>query len=507
MDFLIRAWKQNVRKPTKTLMVFLVMFVISNLMVTGLFILEGTTKATQATLQQITPIVYYTQDYDRFWRAMELGFIDEDETMPPISVESAQTLGTSKWVKAFDLSVNASVQSSELKAYVDPNNQSNIEQGFIDDGIMLKGGWGGLDNDTAIYEVVGTNSSEFKVASGTFQLVEGRGLNESDVEQEAQVVMIEERLAKANELEVGDKISVDFRIIWEETSEKETVPMELEIVGIFKASASEAGDYWLEERLANRLYMPYNVAAQASLAASRLDLLEGIEDGWLTEEEFDDNMAYYEQNQVSTIGFLLNDPLNVQTFISDGKAGLPSDYHTLKVANSTFDSIAKSVDSMTQTSNLIIYIVFGAGVLILSLITSLTLKSREYEIGVLLSLGESKGKVMAQFISELLMIAVVAFGLAFFSGSLLANEYGHQLLQTQMDNAMSQSDNNYIYVPDGTDTGTLSYLDFTSNFNIQLDPVLCLTLMGYGLAIVTLSAAVPMIFVMRYNPKTILTIR
>lgn len=85
------------------------------------------------------------------------------------------------------------------------------------------------------------------------------------------------------------------------------------------------------------------------------------------------------------------------------------------------NSIAKSIDSMTQTSNLIIYIVFGAGILILSLITSLTLKSREYEIGVLLSLGESKLKVIGQLMSELLIIALVAFSLSIVSVILSLN--------------------------------------------------------------------------------------
>ncbi|MGL4373993.1 MAG: FtsX-like permease family protein, partial [Turicibacter sp.] len=186
------------------------------------------------------------------------------------------------------------------------------------------------------------------------------------------------------------------------------------------------------------------------------------------------------------------------------------EYHTLKVGNSTYDSIAKSIDSMTETSNLIIYIVFGAGILILSLITSLTLKSREYEIGVLLSLGESKVKVIGQLMSELLIIALVAFSLSIVSGNFIAKYYGQEMLKTQMEGAMSESTNSGIYIPDqmyGSQDDTLQYSDFVSNFNIQLDPLVYLELMVYGMLVVGLSTFIPIIFIMRYNPKTILTIR
>lgn len=266
----------------------------------------------------------------------------------------------------------------------------------------------------------------------------------------------------------------------------------------------------MTERVATQIYVPYNVAYELSFEVQKESIQESIAQGYWTQEEADEYLEQYSEVQPNTIGYLLKDPLKVRDFIEDNTRLLPSEYHVLKVGNSTYDSIAKSIDSMTQTSNLIIYIVFGAGILILSLITSLTLKSREYEIGVLLSLGESKLKVIGQLMSELLIIALVAFSLSIVSGNFIAKYYGQQLLQTQMESAMTQSNNFNIYVPEqmySNESSTLQYTDFVTSFNIELDPIVYLELMAYGLLVVAVSTFIPIIFIMRYNPKTILTIR
>lgn len=510
MDFLFRAWKQNIRKPMKSLMIFLVMFVISNLIVTGIFILKGTENATNATLSQITPVVYYSQDYDRYWRAEELGFVDyETDPMPNISVDSALEIGQSDMVEAYDLSTNSTVLIRSIKAYKDQNSESS--NGWVTS--TDENGNTETYEQPDYYDIIGSSSTAFKVASGTIELVDGRGITEDDVTNSNYVIVIEENLAKTNNLSVGDKLPVDFKMVWdpEEIALPSTTEVDFEIIGIYRnLSAIEGTDYWYSEQAAKQIYAPYNVSYELSSEVYKQDILNAIEEGYYTQQEADQALEYMNTVTPSTIGYLLKDPLKVREFISDYERVLPSEYHTLKVGNSTYDSIAKSIDSMTQTSNLIIYIVFGAGILILSLITSLTLKSREYEIGVLLSLGESKLKVIGQLMSELLIIALVAFSLSIVSGNFIAKYYGESMLKTQMEGAMNQSNNGSVYIPEqmyGNESSTLQFSDFVSSFNIQLDPMVYLELMAYGILVVAISTFIPIIFIMRYNPKTILTIR
>ncbi|MGL4335699.1 MAG: FtsX-like permease family protein, partial [Turicibacter sp.] len=282
-------------------------------------------------------------------------------------------------------------------------------------------------------------------------------------------------------------------------------------IGIYKSlGAQDPNDTWMSERAAKQIYIPYSALNTFNYNVSVKQMQDSVSEGYWTQEEADEYIADLEEGRLSSIGFLLEDPLTVRDFISDATNLLPSEYHTLKVANSTYDSIAKSIDSMTQTSNLIIYIVFGAGILILSLITSLTLKSREYEIGVLLALGESKVKVVGQLMSELLIVALIAFSLSIVSGNFIAKYYGQEMLKTQMESSMNSSNNSSIYIPDqmyGSEDTSLQYTDFVTNFNIKLDPMVYAELMLYGMLVVCISTFIPIIFIMRYNPKTILTIR
>ena len=57
---------------------------------------------------------------------------------------------------------------------------------------------------------------------------------------------------------------------------------------------------------------------------------------------------------------------------------------------------------------------------ILALILNMWIKQRTHETGILLSIGVSKVKIVAQYILETLMIAVIAFGLSYFSSGAIA---------------------------------------------------------------------------------------
>ncbi|MGL4373137.1 MAG: ABC transporter permease, partial [Turicibacter sp.] len=321
MDFLNRAWKQNIRKPMKSLMIFLVMFVISNLIVTGIFILKGTESATNATMSKITPIVYYTQDWDRYYRAMDLGFIDwETDPMPPISIDDAKQIAASDAVKTYDLSTSGYVMAPGIKAYKDPNNSMNEGSSG---GIMMS-----RDGNEATeefvqpdqFEIIGTSSSEFKLASGTLEIADGRGILEDDITSESNVIMIEERLAKANNLSIGDKVGIDFNVIWDPSTQttSEDTEHDYEIIGIYRNLGTQTeNDPWMNERVASQIYMPYNVVQNQNFEVYKISLKDGVEQGYYTQEEADQYLEDYSQNGTSTIGYLLNDPLTVRDFIED----------------------------------------------------------------------------------------------------------------------------------------------------------------------------------------------
>ncbi len=85
---------------------------------------------------------------------------------------------------------------------------------------------------------------------------------------------------------------------------------------------------------------------------------------------------------------------------------------------------------MEKFANIFLVVVIAAGAIILALILILTLRSRFYEFGVFLSLGESKAAIIAQQLVEVGLIAVLAFMLSLRTGKMVANSISSMLTST-----------------------------------------------------------------------------
>jgi len=160
-------------------------------------------------------------------------------------------------------------------------------------------------------------------------------------------------------------------------------------------------------------------------------------------------------------------------------------------------------------------VVIGAGSAILCLILILTIRSRYYEIGVFLSLGQSKVKIILQQLFEMLLIAAVAFVISLGTGKLVSNVVGNMLEsgtnnnQVQMQMPEIRDQNN-----DSNNTNSTSGNDkmfdqaFNRPENTELDVSLTTTtvmqLAGITIAICLVSIAIPSAYVLRLSPREIL---
>ena len=158
---------------------------------------------------------------------------------------------------------------------------------------------------------------------------------------------------------------------------------------------------------------------------------------------------------------------------------------------------------------MIVVLVLVNAVVIITLVTALTLKTREYEIGVLLSQGVSKFMVIAQFFVELALVAVLGFTLAVGSGSLIAGRVGEAVLQYQVEfsglnEAEVDDDYNYISNWDDNYFTEISLSDMVDAYEVQISPLIIGEIYVAGLGIVLISILIPSLMIMRYNPKKIL---
>lgn len=210
--------------------------------------------------------------------------------------------------------------------------------------------------------------------------------------------------------------------------------------------------------------------------------------------------------QPSSVVFLLDDPLNVEEFVSDHEGSIAA-YTKLNANNETFKKLARPLDTMSFFANIVVWIVVVNAVVIISLVTALTLKTREYEIGVLLSLGVSKFKVILQLFLELIAIAALGFLLAVGSGSLIAGRVGEAVLsyQTASDAQYDTDDDTIYYWSDSTDYFTeVTQDDLLSQYHVSVSAPLIIEIYVIGAAVVLIAIMIPSFMIMRLNPKQIL---
>lgn len=104
--------------------------------------------------------------------------------------------------------------------------------------------------------------------------------------------------------------------------------------------------------------------------------------------------------------------------------------YSIEKDNHAFEETLESVSGIKQIIKIMIYSIMLGGVVVLSLILILWLRERIYEIGILLSIGISKIKIVMQFIIELIFISVPSGILSFLLGNLLLKQIINGLIHS-----------------------------------------------------------------------------
>ena len=89
--------------------------------------------------------------------------------------------------------------------------------------------------------------------------------------------------------------------------------------------------------------------------------------------------------------------------------------------NHVFEETLESIDGIKHIIEIMTYSIMIGGITVLSLILILWLRERIHEIGILLSIGISKIKIITQFILELLFISLPSLVLSLFIGNVILN--------------------------------------------------------------------------------------
>ena len=301
--------------------------------------------------------------------------------------------------------------------------------------------------------------------------------------------VIETNLASDNNLSVGDTFTITT------TVNNETVTQELTIVGIYEIqSTNEIGGAHFNNPV-NTIYTDLSVGQ--TLTGSSENITSAI---------------YY-----------LDDPENAEAFVKLAKKKSDIDFDTfsLEANDRLYQQNASSLESMQSFAKMFVWIVVIAGSAILCLILALTIRNRYYEIGVLLSLGQSKLKIILQQLLEIGLIAAVAFIISLGTGQLTSHYMGNMLEDSTSSNVMQmdqKGDKQNNQKPNDNQDQSKNNKQTKENFlgnmmegpsNQELDVSITgenvIQLAGVTAAICIISIVVPAAYVLRLTPRQILS--
>ncbi len=446
MNFIKRSFLSLQSRKGKSLILLAIFLVVINLVFAGFTIQSASSKATDLARQQLGADINLRIDINKYLEEQNSNQnANEARKVPSIEKKEADKLKNSKYLDHYNYLKSVIAELKELHNVepsggaqsFGPNNNLNFTLQGVRDFSLLEA-----------------------AQDKKLKLVEGEGITSKTVGKN--VAMIEKKLAEKNNLKVGDKLQIG------EVMDEELTTKELEIIGIYESkeeAPSFGGQSFALLEPANQIYVPYSV-----------------------------------MNSLENAIYSLKDPKDIDAFKEEAKKlGLPA-YYELDAQDNVYKQMIGPIENIASFSKTIVIMVSIAGATILGLIIMLSIKERRKEMGILLSIGEKKWKLMGQLLVEVLCIAVLAFGLSLATGEKVSQKIGDNLLASEIAKNEDKPED-----PIAKFSGNpVADVDPVENIDVSISTEDLGKVGGIGLGIAMLATILPALSILRLNPKQIL---
>ncbi|PEI31394.1 permease [Bacillus wiedmannii] len=446
MNFIKRSFLSLQSRKAKSLILLAIFLVVTNLVFAGFTIQSASSKATDLARKQLGADINLRIDINKYLEEQNSNQnANEARKVPSIEKKEADKLKNSKYLDHYNYLKSVIAELKELHNVepsggaqsFGPNNNLNFTLQGVKDFSLLEA-----------------------AQDKKLKLVEGEGITSKTVGKN--VAMIEKKLAEKNNLKVGDKLQIG------EVMDEELTTKELEIIGIYESkeeAPSFGGQSFALLEPANQIYVPYSV-----------------------------------MNSLENAIYSLKDPKDIDAFKEEAKKlGLPA-YYELDAQDNVYKQMIGPIENIASFSKTIVIMVSIAGATILGLIIMLSIKERRKEMGILLSIGEKKWKLMGQLLVEVLCIAVLAFGLSLATGEKVSQKVGDNLLSSEIAKNEDKPEDPIAKLS-GNPAADVDPVD---NIDVSISTEDLGKVGGIGLGIAMLGTILPALSILRLNPKQIL---
>lgn len=476
-----RSYLSVVRKKTKSIIMLLFLFIVSTLVLCSISIKNATNESMNLAKKSLGGEVTLSTDmsklreefipqHDPSDESGELGINNKKEQMQNMhekmstsnaTINDVKKIASIKYVSDVKYSFYVSAEEGSFSLYsnstnLDDNNQIGPKMDRFNDSLQV--------------EAINTFDLVDDYVDNKIELIYGESFDEED----ENVAIISYELAVQNDLEVSDEI-----ILKDSSSNGYT----LKIIGIYQNKESQVfnNNY-------NKIYVNISTGEK-----------------FLTSEEYNDG-----NYNISSAVFYLNNPEKVEEFKTEANklvTDLEERYLILDIDTNAYDKMISSIEGVSTFSNIILIVVIIASITIISLIVINSIKDRNYEIGVLLSLGEKKFKIIGQFVLEIILIAFISFILSIGTSMMISQKLANIILENQV--VESDSFDNYQrgnkfggkmdIMEIGMDVDIIDEIDV----NVTIKDISILFVIEFGIIII--SMVLPSIKILNSDPKDILS--
>lgn len=380
MSIFNRAYLYIIRKKVRSSILFLIVTLISFFLLSG-SVLNTTVNNISKNLYKDVNFGFNIESVDKSNKEIEKDTLKKIEELKGITTKNYIF---SKPVTVVGKKVVQENQNITLNDEI--KNNSNL--------VMLNG--------------ITASKSNIDFKSEVLKLEKGRHIEENDKNK----IMIHEKFAQLNNVNLGDKIKLS----------QEGKTLELEVVGIYSGEKTNTFNGLSSDFIENTVYTDYKSSQELSNLIAN--------------------------NKVTSVEYGVEDPTKLDDVIKTVE-NLGLSNLTVSKSNKNYELVTSSVESITKITNMIRMGSVVVGVVILSLILMFWVRERTYEIGILLSLGTSKVNLVLQFIVEVLLVTIfglmIALGIEIATINYLASNVGsvfsEDLTKTIADELMKVSVN------------------------------------------------------------------
>jgi len=310
--------------------------------------------------------------------------------LPSVTAQQSIDFADSDYIKEYVMQIMIGVASENLKGKDEGSGGFNPITG---------------DDNKSI-------SAQFYMKNVFFDFDEGfRGIEDGNgrmVENDNEC-LVSEVFAELNDLSVGDKIML-YASLHDNDGEYRRISYDFILVGIY---------YDLTEEYAG---------IQVPMTNRRNEILTTTDTILATVGEGESGFSV-----IST--YFLKNPSMLKDFETEIREKGLSEYLKVSTDEKGYDSIVAPVEGLKSMSVTFMIIVLVLGAIILILLSTIAIRERKYEIGVLRAMGMKKSRVALGIWFEIIAITCVCLCIGLVVGTLIAQPVSDMLLAGQVEAA------------------------------------------------------------------------